>query len=182
MANRDRREPRSSEGRHPEKGRVDGVHHVEHAHTQFAGLEHGFNEDGVRDAGEFEGFAVGPHNASTGELRHRCERGQTANGSSSAPFMAVEPPFWKDRIPRLSGECALRFPRRGWMDGRSPLRKTPASSRPAGAHVQPPTAQLPAKSSNSPGWNGSNARCSSRKKSAFVLPARFPFNVWQSNA
>jgi hypothetical protein len=30
--------------------------------------------------------------------------------------------------------------------------------------------------------NGSSAACSSRKKSAFVLPERFPFNVWQSSA
>ena len=34
------------------------------------------------------------------------------------------------------------------------------------------TAQLPAKSSNKPGCHGFNALCSSRKKSAFVLPTR----------
>ena len=36
------------------RGCDDGIHHVEHAHPEFAGLAHGFEEDGVRDAGQFE--------------------------------------------------------------------------------------------------------------------------------
>ena len=41
------------------------------------------------------------------------------------------------------------------------------------------TAQLSGSPSNNPDCHRLNARCSSRKKSAIVLPARFPFSVWQ---
>ena len=43
-------------------------------------------------------------------------------------------------------------------------------------------AQISGSASTRPGCHGLNARCSSRKKSAFVLPARFPLSVWQSKA
>ena len=106
-------------------------------------------------------------------------------------FMALEPPSRKARISRLSGEFGLRLSRRRWRDCRSPRdHEQPSDSNARNAHRlkasgrlrSAATAQLSGRSSNRPGWNGSNALCSSRKKSAFVLPFRFPFNVWQSNA
>ena len=105
--------------------------------------------------------------------------------------IGIVPTFEKGRIARFIRRFALRFPRRGWMDCRSSrIHERPSDSNTRNAHRlkasgrlrSAATAQLSGRSSNRPGWNGFNARCSSRKKSAFVLPFRFPFNVWQSNA